>query len=463
MCEVTKRMNKMKKEKKIKEKKIKENKGQGNSFFGKIKSRLTQVSRFLSNKFEQLFTNSKFTVVVTLILAVLLVQSVQSAGSVTLIKQVSALVRDREVTAEYDRDKFVVEGLPATANVMLIGDEAAIQSTKATNSYSVFIDLTSYGAGDHVVSLDVENLPTNVTAQVNPNKVSVSIFTKEFKVFNITPEVINENAIEGLSIENPVLSESTVSLKGATKDLKRVAFVRALIDGKSINASLTDRSEGIFEGRATIAAYDDQGNRISNLTVDTGGVDFTVNLAAPKGKPISNLNSIFSGNFPEGQAIRNVTLDTEVVTINGADAEIAKVTELDINFDLKSISGDGKIEGTVAIPSGVTLTGVTPEKVIASLEFGPAVTKEVNVSGISKINANDQFNYTVDDPATQIVVSVIGTEEQLAIFDQNMIDVRADVANLGEGIQQVSLTVKGPSVYRYKLSQENVRLRITKK
>ncbi|MGL5043191.1 MAG: CdaR family protein [Culicoidibacterales bacterium] len=431
--------------------------------FTELKLRLTQLSRFLSNKFEQLFTNSKFTVIVTFLLALLLVQSIQSSGSITVIKQVSSIARNQEVTADYDRDKFVIEGLPDKADVVLLGDEAAIQSTKTTNSYSVFADLTSYGAGEHLINMTVENLPNNVQAQINPSTVKVSIYTREFKVFDVSTELINTNEVEGLTIENPVLAEQTVSLKGAAKDLRRIAFVRALIDGKTINASLNNKAEGLFEGRAVIAAYDASGNRVSNVTIDSGGIDYTVNLVVPKGKPISNLTNVFQGNFPEGQAIKSVVVDTEVITVNGADNQIAKITALDINYDLKTISRDGKIEGTVVVPQGVGLTSITPSKVTATLTFGPAMTKNVEISGISTINGDDRLKYDVDNTNQAITVAVTGTEEQLAVFRADMIDVRANVLNFGEGVQTVSLEVVGPTIYRYEINQTTIRLKITKK
>ncbi|GBU11215.1 hypothetical protein AwErysi_08310 [Erysipelotrichaceae bacterium] len=427
-----------------------------------VKIKLTQISRFLSNKFEELFTNNKFTALVTLLLAVVLVQSIQSVGNIALIKQVSSQIRGREVTAEYDQDKFVVEGIPKTADIVIFGDEAAIQSTKTTKSYGVAIDLTGYGAGEHLVNLDVNNLPANITAQVNPSKVRVVIRTKEFKVFDVSPEIINVNSIEGLSIENPQLIDKSVSLKGSEKELKRVAFVRALIDGKAINSTLTEKREGMITARATVVAYDDQGEKIQNITVDGGTVEYSVELVAPKGKPINTLNSVFIGNFPDDKAIKSITLENEAVTINGVESETAKVSALNIRFDLKNVTTDGKITGNVEMPAGVNLMSITPEKISGNIEFGPALTTEMSVTSITPKNGDSAYNYAVEDSGTELKILVTGTAEQLALLSDELVSVTVNVANLGEGTHNAILEIEGSTLYRYRLNQENLRLRVTR-
>lgn len=456
-----------KKAEKIAKKQQKMNNKPNNKTFVKSKMKLIQLSRYLSDKFEKLFSNNRLTVIATLILSVFFVFSVHSIGSVAIIKQVSDTVKAKEVTAEYDSDKYVVEGLPEAADVVLFGDEAAIQSTKNANTYSVFADLSQLGAGEHVIPLSVENLPSNVKASTNPSTVKVSIYTKEFKVFQISPEVINKNAINGLTIEDPILSETTISLKGAKKDLDRVSFVRALIDGKTISSSLTDKDVSSFEGRAIVVAYDEQGNKIARVGIDAGGLDYVVSLAKSEGKPISNLNTIFVGNFPEGQAIKSITLDTEAITINGTKEEIDKVNSLDIKFNLKT-EASGTIEGEVIVPDNVTLTSIAPKKITGKIEFGPAVTKTITIPSITKSNSDDIiYDYTVMNDNVPITVEVTGTVETLAIFEQNQqispVKVVANVADLAEGTQVVSLEIEGSTMYSYKLSQPNVKIKITRR
>ena len=433
-----------------------------------VQTKFAQFSRFLSNKFEQLFSRNKFTVAATFLLAMLLVYSVNSLGSISLVRQVSDTVRDKEVIIEYDREKFIVEDVPSVVDVVLYGDDAAIQSTKNTGSYSVLVDLNSLSAGEHVVDIKVVNLPANVQAYAIPSIAKVRIYTREFKNFMITAEIINGNAISGTNIANPVLTENQVTLKGASKDLDRVAFVRALIDGKTIDAALSDRDATRFEnGRAIVVAYDEQGNRVENVSIDTGGIGYSVDLIKATGKAINTIVPNIVGNFPEGMAIKTVELGTEAVTINGLDGELEKISELIVNYDLKTINEDGSIDGDVIIPNGVNVS-VSPQKISAKITFDVAQEKVMQIAGVFPINIDEErYTYEVMSEEAPMTVTVIGTEEMLARYEQNEqvnpLRIEVDMNGLGEGVQQVNLIVNGSTYYRYELSQTNIRIRVARK
>ena len=459
---------KTKKPKEKKAKKVKVRKQTDNKLFSRIRLQLLRSSRFLGVKFEEVFSIGKYSAGVALFLAMSLVFSVHSLGSLTLVKQVSDTIRNKDVTVEYDREKYVVEGIPSSVDVILYGDDAAIQSTKSTNSLTILADLSDLGAGSHVVNFSIENLPANMTAYTTPSSVKVNIYPKEFRVFPISAELINTNAISGLSLENPVLSAPQIELKGPAKDLERVSFVRALIDGKTINASLTDKTATSFEGRAIVVAYDEQGTKVDNITTDNGGIDYSISLAKAIGKPINDLRVNIIGNFPEGQAIKAITLKNDTVTINGTEVETAKISSLEVRFDLKNISGTGTVEGRVIVPEGVVLTSVAPQRITADIEFGPAEVRTLTIPTITKINGDENlYDYSVVNDNIPITVDVTGTAEQLSQLDQVIqttpIRLLVDVANLGEGDQNLTLQIEGSSLYRYNLSQNTVKIRITKK
>jgi YbbR domain-containing protein len=473
-----KRKEKPKKAKKVKPAKIKQNKKErqparekirNNITFTKIRDGLLKLSNLAGAKFEEVFNNSRFSAIATLALAIIFVFSVHSIGGLALIKQGNATIRAKDVTAAYDREKYVVEGLPERVDVTLTGDDAAIQSTKSSNSLTVVADLSNLGAGDHYVNFFVENLPSNVKAYTSPNTAKVNIYTKEFRVFPISPELININAIGGVTLRDPVLVEQQVQLKGPAKDLDRVSFVRALIDGKTINTSLTDTNATKFEGiGALVVPYDDQGNRIDNITTDAGGVDYTINLEKSVGKPINDLIVDFVGNLPEGQAIKTLSLQTQTVTINGIETEIDKISSLVVQFDLKNVSSAGTVEGRVITPEGVSLTNIVPQKITANITFGPVEVRKEQVKQITRINSNDsRYDYAVVNNNEPITVEVLGTREQLALWDQmnqrTPLRLIVDVENLGDGEHQLGIIVEGPPLFRYKVSQPTVKIRITMK
>lgn len=438
-------------------------------FIYDLSSRGKKISRILSNFFEELFAVNRYTIILTLVLSIGLVYSVKSFNNLTLTRQVTHTVKEQLVTATYDKNKYVVEGIPEVADITFFGDEGAIQATKTYNNYIVSLDLEGLAAGNHVVDLVVDNLPQNVSAQTNPNKVQVSIHPKDFQEFPVKPEIINAQAVTGTIIQNPQLVAQTVTLNGAKKDLEQVAFVQALIDGKIIQSSITSSDAQKFSGKANIAAYDENGVKLENITSELEGIDYTIDLVKPSAKAIQKINVVFSGNFPEGKAIKNYTLGTDIVTINGSQDAIEKVDELNLIVDLKDIKTDGKITGDIQTPANVVLNNITPLKIDVNLEFGDAKTKLVPIQSVNPINGQENYTYSLENgqDAKQLAVEVIGTDEQLAILNnqriEDVIKAEVDVRGLGVGTHTVPIKIKSSTMFRYKLTTTEVKIKIAEK
>lgn len=72
---------------------------------------------------------------------------------VTFSKNSAEVLRSLPVTAIYNEEAYVAEGLPSTVDITLIGSKTDLFIAKQMASYDVTVDLTGLKPGQHKVSI----------------------------------------------------------------------------------------------------------------------------------------------------------------------------------------------------------------------------------------------------------------------------------------------------------------------
>lgn len=139
------------------------------------------------------------------------------------------------VTAVYNSEAYVIEGLPETVDIVLIGNKTDLYIAKQSVVGNVVVDLTRFTGTIEGVTKDV-TIEYNrglsaVEYKVNPSTVSVTIYKKDSLATTMTPEILNADHLnDTVSIENVEIDDDNVIIKGARKYIKDVAVVKALVD-----------------------------------------------------------------------------------------------------------------------------------------------------------------------------------------------------------------------------------------
>src|SRR5690606_7741905 len=138
------------------------------------------------------------------------------------------------VTAIYNEEAYVVEGIPETVDITLIGRRAELVFAKQSSKHDVSIDLTGLKPGTHKVNITYKQAMPSIDYSVNPAIATVVIYPKISEVKTLTVDLLNQDSLsERLVISNVTISSDKVIIKGAQYKLEQVATVKALIDVKN--------------------------------------------------------------------------------------------------------------------------------------------------------------------------------------------------------------------------------------
>ena len=107
--------------------------------------------------FDKMSSNKSFLLIVALVLAFATFVVIDREGDVA-IDQYAEVLYDQPVTAVYNEELYVVEGLPEKVDITLIGQRRHIFLAKQAPSKGVSVDLTGLKPGNHKVTLSIYSL-----------------------------------------------------------------------------------------------------------------------------------------------------------------------------------------------------------------------------------------------------------------------------------------------------------------
>jgi len=182
------------------------------------------------------------------------------------------------VRAEYNETYYVVEGIPETVDITLIGSKTDLFIAKQMPSPDIVVDLTSLGVGKHEVEIKYNQSVGNLKYMINPSTVTVEIFEKKTDTATVSYDLLNQSSLDNkLIVESVVLDTDEVSISGAEYKLKQVAVVKALIDLNEIDA--TKGGEYKVEN-ANLKAYNSLGE-VVDVEIVPSKMNAVVNIKSP--------------------------------------------------------------------------------------------------------------------------------------------------------------------------------------
>ena len=163
--------------------------------------------------FEKLITRKPGLIIVSLIVALILF-FVADTKSTSLIETSAEVLYDQPISATYNEEAYVVEGLPETVDITLIGRKSDVYLAKQLPTNDIAVDLTGLTPGVHKVNLRYKKALSSVEYKLDPSEATIVIYEKVSEEKEINYEVINKDKIDSkLMIEDVTLSNDKVILK----------------------------------------------------------------------------------------------------------------------------------------------------------------------------------------------------------------------------------------------------------
>ena len=410
-----------------------------------------------TDKFERWLVRKNTLIFISLVLAIVAFIVVDNK-SIVLVDSYAEVLHDQKVEAIYNTETYVVEGLPETADVTLIGRKVDMYLAKQLSKGTVSVDISNLEAGTHKVSLNYESVVDSLDYNVSPSTVTIIIYPKVSSTKNATIDIINKETLDTkLSISNVSIDQEEIIIKGAEHTIKEVATVRALVD----ISKLVDPEVGVTTlENVPLIAYDTNGKTV-DVEMVPSKVNATINIDSPnKEVPIK---VVPTGEVQFGKAISSIASTESKVIIYGSEDVLSKIEYLPIEIDVSNLSSNKVYNVSLTAPQGVRDLSIKNTKVTVTL--GEETTKEIKDVMIETTNLDPNYKAAaIGSSSIKTTVIVKGTKEVLDTIDETKIKAIVDLSGYKEGDHEVTITVTGDDVKAtYTPKTTKIKIRISKK
>lgn len=421
----------------------------------KLVLNITEFVKSNSKNIDRIIGRKSTLLVISLILAFAVFVIIDQESDI-MIDKYAEILENQPVTAIYNEELYVVEGIPKTVDITLIGQRRHIFLAKQSPSKNVSVDLTGLKPGTHSVTLKYTQRLKSLEYKLDPSKITVKIYDKESETRSLTYDILHQDDLDSrLSIKGVELDRTDVIVKGAKYKLEQVATVKALVD---VNEIPNPEAGEITVRNVPLVAYDTNG-KIIDVEIVPKVIDAKVNISSPR-KEVS-IKVIPKGTLAVGKAIKSIQSEATSVVVYGEESAVEKLDTLEVEVDVDGLDSDKVFNVTLKKPAGITDLSIKNLKVKVSVDN--AVTKEFEGIRVSAENLPSGYKaQALSQADSMITVVVSGSADIIEKIDASSIKAYIDLTNYGVGEHQVKVVVTGDDLrLTYKPKTKEVKIRVT--
>ena len=321
-----------------------------------------EFSKENSGKLEKILNRPNVLIYISLICAVGLFLLVDSQV-INLTEHNAEILRDQKVKVTYNEEAYVIEGVPETVDITLIGSKSSIYLATQLGEHEVELDLSKYGVGTYKVDLKYNHSVSSVDYKLDPSTITVKISEKISQTRNLYYDLLNEDKLDSkLSISGVKLDTSEVVIKSSQEILNKVAVVKALVDASQID--LKESGEYKLEN-VQLVAYDSNGNLIDNIEIVPSKVTATVTIDSYHAT--KTVKVITNGTMTNGKAIGSAISTIKEVEVYGDKESVDKIPYIEAPISINNLDANKTISVTLTKPSGVRYLSETTTQVAVTV------------------------------------------------------------------------------------------------
>lgn len=358
---------------------------------------------------------------------------------INLVETEAIVLSNQPVVAEYNEEAYVVEGIPESADIVLMGRKSDLYLAEQLGDHKLTLDLTGLSAGTHKVNIKYNNPIKSLDYKVDPSRATIVIYPKVSASRTVTTDILNKDKLGStLVISSIKLDRDEVIIKSYKEKLEKVASVKALVDVNALNAN----SAGTYTlENVKLIAYDEKGTEIKDIEIVPGTITATVVISSPsKTVPVK---VVPVGEVASGSAISSITSNVTNVTLYGEEEILKDISEIEVEIDVNGLSKDKTFQETIVKPTGVRSMSDTAVTIKVKMEGEtskefkdiPIVFEHLDTTKYKPLakNAKD----------TKVNVVVKGVKSVLDKLDSKDIKAYVDLSDLEPGTYEVPVMVTG--------------------
>ena len=359
--------------------------------------------------------------------------------STTLLETNAKVLYNQPVVAAYNDEEYVIEGLPETVDITMIGTKANLYLAKQLPAQAVTVDLSDLKVGVHQVELKYKQSITSVEYKLDPSTVTVVVSPKQSITKNITEEIINLDDLDSkLSIESVSLSKDEIIVKGTEDKIKEVASIIALLN---VN-DMSDPKVGANKLKnVPVIAYDKDG-KILDVELVPNKVDATINIESPSKERPLEIVPVGLDDVVFGKSISSIDSNVDKVTIYGKNEVLDSINSIKVNINVADLKDSKTFTKTIKKPKGVR--EISTKTVTVKVNIGDEASTEVSGVKLSYKNLDSKYVVQVtQDSTTEIPVILKGVNSVISKMSATDIQAYVDLKGLEPGEHEVKVNVTG--------------------
>lgn len=407
------------------------------------------LEKFLSKSNNLLFISLALAVILFIVIDQKIIYYSESSAEVLSYQPVKAI---------YNEEAYVIEGLPESVDITLIGNKANLYIAKQSGTNEVTLDLTDLKAGTHKVEFKYNQGISSVDYKVNPSYATVIIHNKASLATTMTIDILNKDKLNNKLILNNInVEDDSVVVKGAEKQIKQVATVKALLD---INNIPTQEIGKKTIKDVPLKAYDEDGN-VVNVELVPAKVDVNVEISSPsKELPIK---VIPKGNVAFGKAISTIKTSETKAIVYGEASSLEALNYIPVEIDVTDLAKN--TEYKLEIPKPVGVKSMSVNNVTVNISLDNVSDKDINNVAIETKNLGSEYKVNaVSSEDSFVQVNVKGVSSVIDQITADNITAYIDLQGYTEGEYDVDVNVEGTDLrVEYVSKTKKVKVKITKK
>lgn len=423
------------------------------------------ITDFIKNNGREIekFINKKQTLIVLSLVFAFLVFFIVDQNSDTILNKSAEVLYNQPVTAEYNEEAYVIEGLPTSVDVTLIGRTSDLYLARQyTSNLSVSVDLRGLTPGSHKVKLNyTQGLKAlkSIDYKIDPSTANIVVYEKVSETRELDYDILHKDKLDTtLVLDSVDLSRNDVIIKGASYKLKQVATVKALVDIENIS----NPKAGTFTLKEIpLIAYDSDGKPVEGIEIVPTSINAQVKITSPS-KEVP-LQVIPSGEVAFGKSIKEFSTSIAKVTIYGDESIINDIESIPVKIDVTNLSSDKTFKVNIEKPAGVR--NISSKTVTVKVSMDEVITKDFTDCNISIVNLNSNYKaYAVSKEDSSVTVVVKGSSDVVNTLDPNTIQATVDLTGYGPGEYEVEVKVTGNDLkLTYESKTKKVKIKIEQK
>lgn len=425
---------------------------------------ITKLVLFITSKFdknsrklENLLSRNNTLLFVSLFLAIVIFIMIDQK-IIVFTDNAAEVLKSQPVTVTYNEEAYVVEGLPETVDITLIGSKTDLYIAKQSSSHEVKVDLNGLKPGTHKVNIDYNQNVGNIEYMVNPSTATVIIYQKVSENRTLSYDVLNQDNLDPrLVIDSVNYSTDKVVIKGAEHQLKNVTAVKALVD---IDNLVSQEVGTIKLKDVALKAYDNEGN-VVDVEMVPSKIDVDVNLSSPsKEVPIK---VIPKGEVSFGLALNSISTNETKVTVYGDETVLADLKYIPVEIDVSDLKENREYKMELNKPVGVRSMSVN--NVTVNVSLSSVSNKTLDNIGIEPRNLSENLKVQALDANSSLVsVTLKGVSSVVDTITTDDVVAYIDLEGYTAGTYEVDVKVEGNDVrVQYASKTKKVKIKIVEK